>query len=156
MGLISRYRNYRKQLGMNKQRLNNTTRDGVKELLHNKAILEIVDFMNNTKEKKYVINNDYEFRTWEYPISISARYISQYITNDTVLDVEVNYEDSHKRNEPDIYIKSTVYLLNQVVKYERRSKSFILHFNDKSSLWIDNSDINNKEFINRIVYGLPI
>lgn len=156
MGLIKKYLDYRKQREINVNRVMSSERKELKTTLHNKSMLEVVEFINSKNHSSSIITNDYYYYKSDIYKSIQATYIAQYITESLILDVHTEYKDSKEYNEPNIKINKQVYLLNQVVSYEIRDKSFLLKFNDGSNLWIGSDNIDDMSFIKKVIYSLPI
>lgn len=154
MGLIKKYLDYRKQREINIDRINNTDKEEVKELLYRKSLSEIIDFEENTQLNSYIITNS-EYAVWDK----NYKYVelaSNYITKEVVLDLELHFADGIDRDKPNIKINKKVYMLNQVVSYEIREKSFLLKFNDSSSLWLGSDNDEEFKFIKKVIYSLPI
>lgn len=156
MGLIKKYLYYRKQREININRVMSSERKKLKTNLHNKSMLEIVELFNFKNHSSSIITNDYYYYKSDIYKSIRAGYISQYITESLILDVHIEYKDSKEYNEPNIKINKQVYLLNQVVSYEIRDKSFLLKFNDGSDLWVGFDNLDDMSFIKKVIYSLPI
>lgn len=156
MGLIKKYLDYRKQREININRVMSSERKELKTTLHNKSMLEIVEFINSKNHNSSIITNDYYYGKSDTYKSIRAEYISHYITESLILDVHIEYKDSKDYNEPNIKINKQVYLLNQVVSYEIRDKSFLLKFNDGSDLWVGSDNLDDMTFIKNVIYSIPI
>lgn len=156
MGLIKKYLDYRKQREININRVMSSERKELKTTLHNKSMLEIVEFINSKNHNSSIITNDYYYGKSDTYKSIRVEYISHYITESLILDVHIEYKDSKDYNEPNIKINKKVYLLNQVVSYEIRDKSFLLKFNDGSNLWVGSDNLDDMSFIKKVIYSLPI
>lgn len=156
MGLIKKYLDYRKQREINVNRVMSSERKELKTTLHNKSMLEVVEFINSKNHSSSIITNDYYYYKSDIYKSIQATYISQYISESLILDVHTEYKDSKEYNKPNIKINKKVYLLNQIVSYEIREKSFLLKFNDSSSLWLGSDNDEEFKFIKKVIYSLPI